>query len=377
MVLRSLFTYFLLGITLTSFTQEAEIKLLFMGDVMGHGPQIKAAYNSQTKTYDYASCFQYVKPIIESYDFAIANLEVTLGTKPYAGYPRFSSPPALASALQQAGIDVLATANNHSCDRGKKGVEKTLDILDSLHIKHLGTYRTGAEKLHNYPLILEKNGIKIGLLNYTYGTNGLAIYEPNVVNLLDKQIILKDIELIQRKKTDVLIAFVHWGLEYKDLAVSEQKKWYDFFKENGISIVIGSHPHVVEPMLWNKGKDTDELVVYSLGNFISNQRKIRTDGGAMFELSLQRGENGKIVISSAAYLLSWVYKKVSQGDVDYFVLPIDSFQYKPYFFDNKADYENMMRYYRYTQKLLQKENKNINENKYFSDKLKWIMQEFY
>lgn len=373
MTIKKLSFLFYLLISNALLAQKAEVKLLFIGDVMGHGPQIEAAYNSQTKTYNYNDCFLYIKDILSQPDFTIGNLEVTLAGKPYTGYPLFSSPIELAVALKNSGIDVLATANNHSCDRGKKGIEKTIFALDTLGITHTGTFLNLEHKEQSGLTLLDRNGIKIGLLNYTYGTNGISVPEPTLVNILDKELILKDIQTAKKSKPDVLIAFVHWGLEYKDLPVEEQKKWFDFFKESGISIVIGSHPHVVEPMKWDKNEQT--LVVYSLGNFISNQRFFPSDGGALFELTLTKDEQNQVKISRAEYILTWVYKKISSGKTDYYVLPIDEFQYKKHFFHQKKDYEQMMKFTHHARILLQKNNLNISEKEFFTKYSKFLMRE--
>lgn len=342
---------------------ENTIKLLFLGDIMGHGPQIKAAYDPYTKTYDYNSCFQYIAPVLSNSDFTIANLEVTLGTKPYSGYPQFSSPVALAVATQNAGIDILATANNHSCDRRKKGIEKTIDLLDSLAISHLGTYKSNSEKQAHYPLILEKNNIRIALLNYTYGTNGIPVPKGSVVTILNKERIQKDVIEAQSFQPDQIIAFVHWGEQYKDLASASQKKWFTYFKSLGVNIVIGSHPHVVEPMKWDKKQNS--LVVYSLGNFVSNQRTFPRDGAALFELILSKKDT-KTSIKSASYYLTWVYKKKTKNKLSYTVLPVDEYLYKKPFFDKESDFNKMYKYAKHARKLLEKNNLNIPEKKPFT-----------
>lgn len=340
------------------------IKLLFLGDIMGHGPQIKAAYDSTSKTYDYENNFQYMQSIFAEADYTIGNLEVTLGTKPYSGYPQFSSPVELAIAAQNAGIAILATANNHSCDRRKKGIVKTIEMLDSLHISHFGTYRSPKEKELNHPLLLEKNNIRVALLNYTYGTNGIAIPKGTVVNLLDKETIRKDVVEAQSYLPDQIIAFVHWGQQYKNLASASQKKWFAYFKSLGVNIVIGSHPHVVEPMEWNK--EDNSLVVYSLGNFISNQRTFPRDGGAVFELVLSKKEK-LTSIKSAQYLLTWVYKRSLKNKVIYSVLPVDEYLYKKPFFEKVSDFNKMHKYAKHARKLLQKNNFNVTEKQPFTE----------
>ncbi|MCK5537886.1 MAG: CapA family protein [Bacteroidales bacterium] len=367
--------YFLFFLT-SHAQQEAEktIKLLFLGDIMGHGPQIKTAYNLLTKTYDYDPNYKFVKTILSDADFTLGNLEVTLGTKPYTGYPTFSSPPELALAAKKAGIDVLVTSNNHSCDKRKKGVEKTIAILDSLQIAHTGTFVNQKVKDSLNPLILYKNDIKIALLNYTYGTNGIPVTPPNIVNLLNKKTILKDIAQAKKLNPDQIIAFVHWGHQYKDLPNQEQKNWFQFFNDNGVSIVIGSHPHVVQPMEWNKSENN--LVVYSLGNFVSNQRTFPRDGGTLFELTLSK-QKGKTTIADAKYQLTWVYKQEIATYTEYYILPIDEFEYKAHFFHNKNDYKKMMRFAKHARNLLDKHNLNIPEQKTFTNGMFQLMRELY
>ena len=140
------------------------LTLLFMGDIMGHTGQIRSALQPDKTTYDYTSCFDYIRSYISSADLAIANLEVTLAGPPYTGYPRFSSPDALAAACKDAGIDVLVTANNHSVDRGKKGIERTIKILDRLNILHTGTFLSYSDRKKKSPLIIEKNNFRIALI---------------------------------------------------------------------------------------------------------------------------------------------------------------------------------------------------------------------
>ena len=167
------------------------LRLLFVGDLMQHQGQINAARTSTG--YDYSTCFTYVKEEIKKADLSIANLEVTLGGKPYKGYPAFSAPDEFLTAIHDAGFNVLVTANNHSLDRGKSGLERTIQLIDSLKVPHAGTYINADEREKKYPLLLEKNGFRIALLNYTYGTNGIPVTPPNIVNYIDTAIIAKDI----------------------------------------------------------------------------------------------------------------------------------------------------------------------------------------
>ena len=324
--LTSLIFFLLIFFSRVNAQDTTHVSLLFIGDVMQHISQINAAYNPVTKQYEYDECFQFVKPYFESVDFAVANLELTLAGKPFTGYPQFSAPDALAVTLKNAGMDVLVTANNHSVDRYKKGIERTIGVLDSLQILHTGTFRDTSERNATYPLILTKGNLKIALLNYTYGTNGIPVPKPNVVNLIDTALIRKDIVHTHKLNPDFIIVFTHWGNEYQQLPSKEQKSLTEFIFKQGASIVIGSHPHVLQPMEWRK--DKDQLVIYSLGNFVSAQRDRYKNGGAMVRLDFSKVSNlnsSQAKLDSAGYILEWVYK-TADANRDFYILPIPTFE---------------------------------------------------
>lgn len=266
---------------------QERITLLFVGDLMQHQSQIDAARTPEGK-YDYSPCFRLVREQISKADLAIGNLEVTLGGKPYRGYPTFSAPDEFLQAIKDAGFDVLLTANNHCLDRGKKGLERTLLMLDSLHIPHLGTYKDISQRKEHYPLFIRKKGFRIALLNYTYGTNGIKATPPNIVNYIDKESMLKDIKSAKARQPDAIIACMHWGEEYHSLPNGEQRELAEWLIQQGVTHVIGSHPHVIQPMeLLTKGS-RQHVVAYSLGNFISNMSAVNTDGGLIFTLQLEK-----------------------------------------------------------------------------------------
>ena len=260
------------------------LRLLFVGDLMQHQGQIDAARTA--RGYDYTDCFAYVKEVISQADFAVANLEVTLGGKPYRGYPAFSAPDEYLTAIHDAGFNVLLTANNHCLDRGRKGLERTLRLIDSLHIPAAGTYTDIEDRRTRYPLLLEKKGFRIALLNYTYGTNGIPVPSPAVVNLIDTTVIAQDIEKARQLHPDVLLACMHWGVEYQSLPGKEQQKLAQWLFAKGVDHIIGAHPHVVQPIEVHTDSLTRQkrLVAYSLGNFISNMSARRTDGGLMLQM---------------------------------------------------------------------------------------------
>jgi poly-gamma-glutamate capsule biosynthesis protein CapA/YwtB (metallophosphatase superfamily) len=304
-----------------------ELSLLFIGDIMQHIPQIESALDKETGTYRYDSCFKFISGVISSANLAIANLEVTLGGKPYSGYPNFSAPDSLIPALQRAGIDALVTANNHSCDRGLKGVTRTVTVLDSLGIPHTGTYKDQNSRDTLNPLIFERNGIILALLNYTFGTNGIPVPKPTVVDLIDTSQIRLDYNKARRMGVDEVIVFFHWGEEYTPEPVQNQKDLAAYCHRLGIRIVIGSHPHVIEPMVAQKDSlgNIAEMTVYSLGNFISNQRDRYKNGGALFTLTLKR-EVDIVRLINPGYILAWVHTSTRSGKLSYQVLPVKQFE---------------------------------------------------
>ena len=342
-MLNSLYKFiylFLLCFLWSSSINSQEVSFLFMGDIMGHGPQIKSAWQENKKQYEYSEVFNPLEDIISSVDFAIGNLEVTLAGKPFKGYPQFSSPDELAVACKNSGMDVLVTANNHSCDRKNKGIVRTLDVLDSLKILHTGTFKDVNKREKNNLLVLSKEEIKVGLLNYTYGTNGLPFSAPVYVNLVDSVLIKKDVMNAKNKDLDKLIVFVHWGYEYKDFPNSYQKKYNRFFQDLGVDVVIGSHRHVIQPMVYSKENNHEFLTVFSLGNFVSNQRAERKDGGAMFRLSFQKTDNN-IQISRKEYIPVWVHKYMEKEKYHFQILPCARPIYNEKYFSNKEDFQKM------------------------------------
>lgn len=286
--------------------------LLFAGDVMGHGPQIKGAYYEEKAGYNYDSCFVFVKPIVQRADLAIANLEVTLAGPEYKGYPQFSSPDELADGLRNTGFDLIVTANNHSVDRGDDGIKRTIEVLEEKKLLHTGTFIDTVSRIYNYPFILEQDSIKFAFLNTTYGTNGL-VAKKHIVNYIDSTEILKDIATAKKNDVDLIVMVVHWGKEYQRKAGKDQRSWAKFFFDNGVDIVLGSHPHVVQEIeadtvISNGDTTYKNLIFYSHGNFISNQRDRYKDGGIMGHVFLKKVDD-KVVVKDFAYTSSWVRKK--------------------------------------------------------------------
>ena len=295
--------------------------LLFGGDAMQHLPQINSARTDAG--YDYTSCLAPVKNIISQADISIINFETTLGDKPYTGYPQFSSPDEFAKALKECGFDIFLTANNHCLDRYTQGAQRTLNQLDSLSITHIGTYRNSVERQHNYPMIKTVNNIHIAFLNYTYGKNGISPQVPFVVNLIDTLLIKQDINSARNKGAELLIACMHWGDEYHRYPNKNQKILANWLEKNGVQLIIGSHPHVVQPieLHTDSAGSAQSLVAYSLGNFVSNMQKRYCDGGIMLKVKICK-EHEQIRIISAGYILHFTRRPAHGAGPGYEILPL-------------------------------------------------------
>jgi poly-gamma-glutamate capsule biosynthesis protein CapA/YwtB (metallophosphatase superfamily) len=346
----------------TGTAPSEKLSILFLGDIMGHDEQIWSAENRETHTFNYDDVFMYIKPVISDADIAIANFEVTLGGPPYSGYPQFSSPPALAAACKNAGIDYMVTANNHAADRGKSGIAGTINRLDSLGIPHTGTFLNSSSRDSLYPLMFKRNGMSVALLNYTYGTNGINVPEPVIVNILDKNVITADIKKAKSKNPDITILFLHWGTEYDTVPSKTQTDLAEYFFSLGVDLIIGSHPHVLQKMVWLKSSSggKDGIVVYSMGNFISNQRKPKTDGGAIVRIGFIKNGN-ELKISDAGYYLTWVYTPIEKYRKKFFILPCSQFENNPDFLSKPEEYLQMKNFINGARSLLYKQNLNIRE----------------
>ncbi len=294
------------------------IHMSAFGDTMCHLTNIKNAYNSSTKDYDFANVFQNIKKYTQNADIAIGNLETTFAgsSRGYTGYPTFNAPEILGKNLKDIGVDVLTTANNHCMDKGNSGLVSTLNFLDNYGIAHTGTARSEDEQ--NTILIKDVNGIKIAFLSYTYGTNGITIPsdKPYSVNLIDKELIKKHITSAKEQNVDVICVSMHWGIEYKLKPNSTQKDLADFLFDNGVDIILGSHPHVLEPMekrtiTLNDGTTKDGFVIYSLGNFVSGQIYANTKSTVILDIQITKDSEGKISIDSVKYTPVYLYDKGS------------------------------------------------------------------
>ena len=299
-----------------------EASLYFVGDAMQHQAQLERAKELGKGEYVYDDCFEHIAADIMEADMAICNLEVPLGGKgTYSGYPCFSAPDSYAVALRDAGFNLMLTANNHCLDKKDKGARRTLTALDSLKIRHIGTYHDKAQREKLVPHIEDINGFKVGFLNYTYGTNGISPTDGMEVSLIDKKKIKEEIARTKEAGAELLVVTMHWGIEYVLLENNVQRDLANFLVNEGVDLVIGGHPHVIQPMkvVRNENENKDVLVVYSLGNFISNMKTGDTRGGALVRAVIKRDENGKAYFSHADY--DTFFSSKPEGNKNFQVIP--------------------------------------------------------
>lgn len=289
-----------------------EVSLNLVGDLMCHKPQTN---NAEVKpgVYDFKPSFEYIKPYLQNADVTIGNLETTFAgpAKPYAGYPAFNSPDAYCEALKDAGFDFLVTANNHSMDTQEEGLLRTVNVIKQHNLGYTGTYLS--QRDHDSIRILNIKGLKLGILNYTYGTNGAypAALHKYMLNVIDSADISLSVTKAKQQGAEIVLVFYHFGLENIQEPTAAQKNAVKYALEAGAHLVIGAHPHVVGPTQTGFSKTVNDsvFVAYSLGNFISNQYWRYTDAGVILKIILQKNitrNTCRYVRSS--YLPTWVYR---------------------------------------------------------------------
>lgn len=308
--------------------------ILATGDIMFHMPQVRSAYDANNKTYDFTDVFKYVKRHIESADLSISNFEtVTAGSEiGFSGFPNFNSPEATLIAIKDAGFQVLTTANNHCLDQGKKGLINTIDAIGEQDMKNIGTY-----KEPDTPILIEEiNEIKLALLSYTYGFNGMEYTlteeeQGYMVNKIDEDKIKTDIESAKVLGADMVVVFIHWGNEYQGEPSEEQIELGRKMVEWGANIIFGSHPHVIQKTEIINHDGKDNFIIYSMGNFLSNQRKEimnnkYTEDGIMVKVEIEKDfSKGETIIKDIKYIPTWVRRYKDNNRLKYEIIPIEDF----------------------------------------------------
>lgn len=321
--------------------------LMVAGDVMSHMPITKDAYVAATGEYDYSHMLSDAAEQLARADYAVANLETVLAGGPdYSGFPRFNSPDGLARSVKAAGFDLLSTANNHTRDQGMDGIFRTLNVLDEAGIAHVGTYRTQEEREENSGVyVADAGGVSVAFLSYTYGLNGFRLdsdkmFAVNLFNLdyyttlsqPNYELLTADLEAARAMEADLIAVIIHWGVEYQNAPNRYQTDLARFLVEQGADLVLGGHPHVLQPYetITVAGPDGEErkgFVCYSLGNFLSNQyfddagRDLAVKTTAILDLELTRYPDGRAAVTGVSYTPYFMLHRngASAGDRRYLV----------------------------------------------------------
>lgn len=316
------------------------VEMLFIGDVMMHKRQLESAYKGNG-IYDFGGYFDNIGNLVEEADICVANMEFPVGTRPYTGYPSFSAPYGIIEEAALKGIDVMLLANNHICDKGSRGMKTTFEAYGRLAAKY-GTRNTGAyadlkAQQEGYPLVIETNGIRIALVNFTYGTNGFPVPDPYRVNMMDTTQIKAAIRRAEADSADIVIALPHWGTEYRlthDMAQERLARWLAGI---GADAIVGTHPHVPQDTAHIDGKP----VIYSLGNFISNMSLANTQVGLAARLRLVKPYGRPARIDSVGLEYLWCSRAGHKED-GFTTVVISEMEGKREQWADKSDYDNMM-----------------------------------
>lgn len=310
-------------------TPTDSVEIVFAGDAMQHTRQIEAA-RQPDGSLNYEGYFTALQPYIESADFAVVNLETPLGGPPYSGYPQFCAHDNYLKAIKDTGFDMVLLANNHILDRRDKGVTRTIATCERESVPFVGVYRNKEHRDSILPLIRDINGFKIAFLNYTYGTNGIIKTSDIEIDYIDRSKMASDIREAREAGAELIAVCVHWGVEYKLLPHPSQKSLANYLDSLGVEMIIGGHPHVIQPMELkkNSGNGHPVFIAYSLGNFISNMNTNDTRGGAMVRLTLARDFLGKAYVKDASYRLVFTEPNLYKGD-NFKILPAESDMLSP------------------------------------------------
>ncbi|HAE61194.1 MAG TPA: capsular biosynthesis protein [Eubacteriaceae bacterium] len=304
-----------------------------VGDIMFHGTQITNAYDSGSGSYNFDDNFKNVNKFFEAADIAMGNFEtVTAGGTPQ-GYPVFNAPDEVLDSIKSSGFDVLTTANNHSLDKGKTGVLRTLEEIEKRDLISTGTFSEPEDEI----TVLETKGIRVGLIAYTYGLNGMeSLLTPAelgyMINIIDEEKIKQDIQKAKDQDCDMIFVSIHWGNEYQLSPTNQQEQLANKIFNWGADVVLGSHPHVIQRSeIINIGGE-DKFVIYSQGNFLSNQRRETlpsisarnyTEDGVIVHIKVEKDMiTGKASLASVSYTPTWVYRYNAGGRLKYEILPV-------------------------------------------------------
>ncbi|MBP1948448.1 CapA family protein [Virgibacillus litoralis] len=287
-----------------------EITISAIGDMLIHSSVYKDAQTADG--YDFMPMLERVKPFLNDTTLTFANQETMIGGKQLglSTYPRFNSPYAVGNALKKSGVDVVSLANNHTLDGGEEAIQSAIEHWESIDMMYTGAYKSEADsdKIRVYET---NEGISVAFLAYTYGTNGLPVPEGKdyLVNLIDKELMASRIQEA-KKQADAVVLSMHFGNQYERLPSDGQKELVQFAADSGVDVVLGHHPHVLQPIDWIEGSNGNKtLVAYSLGNFLSGQDEFYRRIGGIFKFTIHKtieGEKETVEVKSPQLMPTFV-----------------------------------------------------------------------
>ena len=337
---------------LCGFCRAAErdtLRMSFIGDVMAHGRQLRyaripGADTTKSSSYDFSSYFKYTRHFLDSCDISVANMEFPVGVVPFSGYPVFSAPESLVQETIDAGVDLMLLANNHICDKGRRGLDSTLAIYSRLPVRYTGLWRDTTEERLCNPAIIDAAGFRVAFINFSYGFNGFTIPEPYVAGRLDSLQIKQAIERAHMRGAEYIVALPHWGAEYQLDCGYEQRRWAERLYRWGVDMIVGSHPHVPQQVDYSQGR----ITAYSLGNYISNMSIAYGQVGILLRVTLVRREDGSIETLPPDVTYLWC-GKADLMESNYTVAPIEELLDHPEAFISRSQYDKMVREYKHIQ----------------------------
>lgn len=312
--------------------EDSVATIVAIGDTLCHSQNFKDAYDSETGIYDFSPMFKYITKYFEDATVCVGNLEASLAgpSRGYSGYPTFNTPEHLAIDLKELGMDVMTTANNHALDMGYTGLTSTLNYLDDAGLEHTGTARSLEEQ--EKILFKDLNGIKTAFLAFTYGTNGIPVPtgKEYCVNLFYKDFMKRKIDQAKEEGAELICVSMHWGDEYQTKPNSTQKDLAEFLIKNDVNVILGCHPHVLEPIemktvTMDDGSTKTGFVIYSMGNFFSAQTFPNTRNTLILNVQVRKnGVTGKVTIDNATYTPVYVYDNGLNAKDRYELLDIEN-----------------------------------------------------
>ena len=338
----------------------------FVGDLMCHSTQFNYA-RVNADSFDFTVVYREVKPYLSEPNLTVGNLETVIAgeEKGYSGYPYFNAPDDFVYALKDAGFDLLITANNHALDQGWDGVKRTIEVINENKIHRTGTYLSQEDR--DSLRIFQINSIKIAILAYSENTNGNPIPKGKgfVINFIDEDLIQKDIDKARKKNVDVVLVHLHYGTEYNREPGEYQKDIVRKLIEMGADIIIGGHPHVIQPTEYfetHNSKLDSGFIAYSMGNFISNQRWRYSDAGLILNIQIEKNIfTDSVYINQVNYIPTWVFRGETKKGREYIILP-SHLEYEDSIYSYLSDYDKKLMFEAFndTKEIITKNNSSIN-----------------